>query len=183
MTVTPPRRAASPGRRGLVVAACCAAVLVAGLAAAVPASADRDYAVRFTRNAQGDITGTGNTLVTCLDDDAKCAAARDGTANGVDNNNNTRAVRYVDIDTDPRTFDSSAATLGLPAGARILFAGLYYGGRRSGSSRTLRIAVRAASVSESRRVTNVATLISGTQAPRFARAAVRIVPPRARLTG
>jgi hypothetical protein len=53
----------------------------------------------------------------------------------------------------------------------------------SGSSRTLRITVRAGSVSQGRRVTNIAALTAGTQAPRFARAAVRIVPPRARLTG
>jgi len=32
-------------------------------------------------------------------------------------------------------------------------------------------------------VTNIAALTAGTQAPRFARAVVRIVPPRARLTG
>jgi len=53
----------------------------------------------------------------------------------------------------------------------------------SGSSRTLRITVRAGSVSQGRRVTNIAALTSGTQAPRFARAVVRIVAPRARLTG
>jgi len=130
MIVTPQRRAAShPRRRLAVVAACCAAALAAGLAAASPASADRNYTVRFTQNAQGDITGTGNTLMTCRDDDDKCAAARNGTASGADNNNNNRSVRYVDIDTDATTFDSSAATLALPAGARVLFAGLYYGGR------------------------------------------------------
>jgi hypothetical protein len=37
-------------------------------------------------------------------------------------------MTYVDIDGDASTFNSSAATLGLPAGARVLFAGLYYGG-------------------------------------------------------
>ena len=136
MIVTPQRRAAShPRRRLAVVAACCAAALAAGLAAASPASADRNYTVRFTQNAQGDITGTGNTLMTCRDDDDKCAAARNGTASGADNNNNNRSVRYVDIDTDATTFDSSAATLALPAGARVLFAGLYYGGRTQAGDR------------------------------------------------
>jgi uncharacterized repeat protein (TIGR01451 family) len=49
---------------------------------AAPASADRGYCVRFTTNAQGDIDGTGNTLMTCRDSDANCAAARNGTASG-----------------------------------------------------------------------------------------------------
>ena len=46
-------------------------------AAALPAvaRADRGYTVRFTQNAQGDITGAGNTLLTCRDDDSRCAAA------------------------------------------------------------------------------------------------------------
>ncbi len=38
-------------------------------------------------------------------------------------------MTYVDVDGDTGTFDSSQADLALPAGARVLFAGLYYGGR------------------------------------------------------
>jgi uncharacterized repeat protein (TIGR01451 family) len=53
----------------------------------------------------------------------------------------------------------------------------------SGSSRSVRITARARSVTEARRVTNVATLTAADQAPRIARAAVRIVPPSAQLTG
>ena len=94
-------------------------------AAALPtvARADREYTVRFTQNAQGDITGAGNTLLTCRDDDSRCAAARRGQASGADNNNNNLSMRYVDVDADSSTFDSSAATLTLPPGARVLFAG------------------------------------------------------------
>ena len=105
-------------------------------AAALPtvARADRGYTVRFTQNAQGDITGAGNTLLTCRDDDSRCAAARRGQASGADNNNNNLSMRYVDVDADSSTFDSSAATLTLPPGARVLFAGLYYGGRTQAGS-------------------------------------------------
>jgi hypothetical protein len=91
-----------------------------GAALALPgvAAADRAYSIRFTANAQGDITGTGNTLMTCDEDrDVRCPAARNGQG-GSANNNNGIAMRYVDIDADARTFDSSAATLSLPAGAR-----------------------------------------------------------------
>jgi uncharacterized repeat protein (TIGR01451 family) len=106
-------------------------VLVAALLLLAPATAaaERAYTIRYSANLQGDISGTGNTLLTCLDTDTVCAAARAGTASGAANNNNSRAMRYVDIDGDPRTFDSSAATLALPPGGRVAFAGLYYGGR------------------------------------------------------
>jgi uncharacterized repeat protein (TIGR01451 family) len=106
----------------------CAAFAALALTLPSVAFADRDYTIRFTANAQGDITGTGNTLLTCDDRDARCAAARTGQG-GTANNNNGIAVQYVDVDSDAATFDSSAATLNLPAGARVLFAGLYYGGR------------------------------------------------------
>lgn len=109
---------------------CLAAVL--GIALAVPAgaAAERDYGIRFTTNAQGDVTGTGNTLMSCRNSDPKCDAARNGTAGptNADDNNNNRFMTYADVDDDPSTFNSSSATLKLPAGARVLFAGLYYGG-------------------------------------------------------
>jgi uncharacterized repeat protein (TIGR01451 family) len=108
-----------------------AATLGCVLALLLPAAAhaERDYSVRFSVNAQGDITGTGNALVTCRDSDNRCANARNAQASGADNNNNNLPVRWVDVDADPSTFNSSAASLNLPAGARVLFAGLYYGGR------------------------------------------------------
>ena len=38
-------------------------------------------------------------------------------------------MRYVDIDGDGGTFNSSSALLPLPAGAKVEWAGLYWGGR------------------------------------------------------
>ena len=38
-------------------------------------------------------------------------------------------MRYVDIDGDAGTFNSSSALLPLPAGAKVEWAGLYWGGR------------------------------------------------------
>ena len=43
-------------------------------------------------------------------------------------------MTWVDVDGDPATFDSSSADLTLPAGASVLFAGLYYGGRLAAGS-------------------------------------------------
>jgi hypothetical protein len=56
-----------PGRLAWVVLGC--AIVALGLPPS--AGAERDYTVRFTENFQGDITGTGNTLLTCRDDDSQ----------------------------------------------------------------------------------------------------------------
>jgi uncharacterized repeat protein (TIGR01451 family) len=43
-------------------------------------------------------------------------------------------MTWIDADTDPSTFDSSSSDLTLPAGATVLFAGLYYGGQLAAGS-------------------------------------------------
>ena len=95
------------------------------------ARAERDFGLRFQANAHGDVTGMGNTLLTCVSTETLCAAARAGTASGGENNNNSRAMTWVDTDGDAfgTTFNSSSAKLSLPAGATVLWAGLYWGGR------------------------------------------------------
>ena len=112
--------------------------VVTGVAAAVAAfallataaQADRDFTLRFSTNDTGDIAIVGNTLMTCPDSASTCAAARNGTASGSANNNNGYVMQYVDVDGDPATtFNSSSATLTLPPGSTVLFAGLYWGGR------------------------------------------------------
>jgi large repetitive protein len=103
-------------------------VALAGLLAigvASPALADRAFTPRFSTNANGDIAIVGNTLETCQTSVADCANARAGIGS-VLNNNNFSMVR---ANTDSATLDSSSARLSLPAGARVLFAGLYYGSR------------------------------------------------------
>ena len=121
-----PGMGASWGRAAAVSAAAVMALL--GLPGV--ASAERDFAARFSTNLQGDVTGAGNTLLSCSTSEGPiCAEARAGTASGSANNNNERPMFYVDVDDNPATFNSSAATFALPAGARIVQAALYYGGR------------------------------------------------------
>jgi uncharacterized repeat protein (TIGR01451 family) len=112
------------GRGTWVVVACVIAVLLSLPGTAV---ADRAYTAVFNENHQGDITGTGNTLLSCFSTDPRCAAARAGTGSAL--NNNDLPMDWVDIDNDPNTFNSSSATLSLPAGARVLKALLIYTGR------------------------------------------------------
>ena len=89
--------------------------------------ADRDLGQRYSTVANGDISIVGNTSMTCPSSSA-CTAARNGTATGNAASNNAYVMTYVDVDADATTFSSSRADLALPAGATVLFAGLYWGG-------------------------------------------------------
>jgi uncharacterized repeat protein (TIGR01451 family) len=110
-----------------------AAILLAFVALlAIPATsfADRGFTPRFSTNDSGDITIAANTLMTCPTAAANCTAGRAGEAQ----NNNNFTMGYVDVDSDSSTFDSSTSKLNLPAGATVLFAGLYWGADSSAGS-------------------------------------------------
>jgi uncharacterized repeat protein (TIGR01451 family) len=86
-------------------------------------AADRSFGIRFQTNDEGDITSAANTVMTCPAANPLCAPAQAG---GTTDNNNF-LMTYVDVDGDGTTFDSSTADLTVPAGATVLFAGLYWG--------------------------------------------------------
>jgi uncharacterized repeat protein (TIGR01451 family) len=112
--------------RGLVAAVrSVVSAAVVGLGFVSPAAADRAFTARFSTNANGDIAIVGNTLETCQTSVADCANARAGTGSLLNNNN----FSMVRVNADAASLDSSSARLSLPAGARVLFAGLYYGAR------------------------------------------------------
>ena len=107
--------------------------------AAAPAAADRAFTPRFSQNVPaGDITIAANTLMTCPEAALNCSGARAGTVTGAALNNNAYAMERVDVDGDPVTASSSRATLSLPPGAQVLFAGLYYGARTTAANAALR---------------------------------------------
>ncbi len=107
--------------RGAVIAA----VAVIVCLSAAPAQADRAFAPRFTANQPGDITIIANTVMSCPDSaGATCTNAR----NGAGSNNNSFSMSNVDVDSDPSTPNSTRATLAMPDGARVLWAGLYWTG-------------------------------------------------------
>ena len=104
------------------------AVLSFAAVGVAPASAaDRAYAKRFGVNDLGDVRIVGNTSMSCPTS-ASCTTARGGTGTNANLNNDAWNMAYVDVDSDALTFSSSRATLDLPAGATVLFAGLYWGG-------------------------------------------------------
>uniref|UniRef100_A0A832I359 DUF11 domain-containing protein n=1 Tax=Eiseniibacteriota bacterium TaxID=2212470 RepID=A0A832I359_UNCEI len=139
-----PRATASLARAARRAAAAAALALAAASVAAAPAAAQvvRAFTPRFSTNDNGDIALIGNTLMSCTGGGG-CTNGRNGTGGSV--NNNDFSMQYVDVDGDATTFASSRATLALPAGATVLWAGLYWqGDSNSGLRNTVRLATPAA---------------------------------------
>jgi uncharacterized repeat protein (TIGR01451 family) len=89
------------------------------------ASADRTFAQRYSRTITGDIAITGNTLMTCSSG-SSCSLAQSGS-DLVAGRNNDYSMVPVDVDGVFGASNSSRATLSLPPGSTVLFAGLYWG--------------------------------------------------------
>ncbi|HEV2764918.1 MAG TPA: hypothetical protein VGV38_18190, partial [Pyrinomonadaceae bacterium] len=107
------------------VALLCASLFICACAARADAQVVRSFSTRFTANDTGDVVMVGNTLISCQSNDNQCAGGR--AATGTTLNNNDFRMRFVDVDADGTTFNSSSATLTLPANSTVLWAGLYWG--------------------------------------------------------
>jgi len=123
-------------RRG-VAALCSLALVLVVLAVPVgtaSAAATVPFTPKFSANANGAMVTVGNNLLTCpaggTSNGVSCAAARAG---GVADDNGY-VMTNLDADADPTTFNSSSSTLTLPAGATVLWAGLYWGARLTAGS-------------------------------------------------
>ncbi|MEU5218808.1 DUF3344 domain-containing protein [Streptomyces sp. NPDC020807] len=115
------RNSAFPAvRRGVLCALSCAALSVtlpAASAAAPPQpreAARVPFAPRHQAEQHGGIVRAANTS-------AK-------GAKGTESVNDSASIAYVDVDSDPNTYNSSRAELPVPAGARVTWARLYWGG-------------------------------------------------------
>jgi len=119
------------------------ALLVAPALVPAVARADRVFTTRFTTNDTGNIAIAAAPLLTCSTtgtNGSQCANARGLSAsngpvgsNNIDSQNNNNYT-MVNVDTDgdaATTVNSSSATLALPTGATVLFAGLYWGADNS----------------------------------------------------
>lgn len=99
----------------------------------VPVAADassviRSFGQRYTITQRGDSLLVGNTALSCNTGVAGCPAAHSNNTSGAaGSSNNDWDMVNVDIDGDGTTFNSSRATLSLPAGSVVTFAGLYWG--------------------------------------------------------
>jgi uncharacterized repeat protein (TIGR01451 family) len=103
--------------------------LLLTLVGATDAAADivEPFRPVYAVNASGSVVLRGNANLTCDDARPGCAAARSGTGTGGALNNNGYKMRHVDVD-DEASFNSSSADLAVPAGATVLYAGLFWGG-------------------------------------------------------
>jgi large repetitive protein len=84
----------------------------------------------FTENLRGNVLAVGNTLETCPQNQAATRRHLHGRAAEpcLGNNNNDENMVYVNVDSSGGHFDSSTATLTLPAGATVVKAFLYWAG-------------------------------------------------------
>jgi hypothetical protein len=100
------------------------------LGRALPALAvDRAFTTRYTTNTNGDVIFVSNTLMNCS---SGCVDANSGTMVYLDTDGT--AASPLQGGGTITTFNSSSANLTLPAGATVLFAGLYWGGNSSGGA-------------------------------------------------
>ncbi len=101
----------------------------------------RPFTVRYTTNTNGDIKLIGNTVMACsaLPLSGACANAAAGIPNAPFPNelldNNDWMMTNIDVDSDPSTFNSSSATLSMPFGSTVQFAGLYWSATSASSQR------------------------------------------------
>ncbi|MEV0224766.1 DUF3344 domain-containing protein [Streptomyces sp. NPDC050704] len=103
-----------------------------GPASAAAAEAENpQFTQRYRALQHGGIVRAANSSITCRRPLARtavsCPAAREGkgAANAA---NNHFDMFYIDVDSDPNTYNSSRAEVRLPAGARVSYARLYWGG-------------------------------------------------------
>ena len=89
----------------------------------------RDFSLRNpedTRNIKGDVSVIGNT-VQCV---TTSRYSFGGTCtDSLAYNNNNYFTKYLDIDSDSNTYNSSEANLSIPTTAEIVWAGLYWQGK------------------------------------------------------
>jgi uncharacterized repeat protein (TIGR01451 family) len=131
---------------------CCVLFTSALLASPAAAQINRDFTPRFVANVNGDFAYAANTVLTCDNDADPTNGSLDASASAADREcedviaganptpirndeprNNRFFLRNLDADSDPNTFNSSGALLDIPAGASILWAGLYWGTRSAGN--------------------------------------------------
>jgi hypothetical protein len=106
----------------------CATLALALLAAPAAHAADTPFSARFAQTVRGDVTAVGNTLLTCPAS-AACTTAQNG---GLSSNND---FAMTNVNVAGGTTNSSTAAVSLPAGAIVLWAGLYWSADSANASR------------------------------------------------
>ncbi|MFI8090364.1 DUF3344 domain-containing protein [Streptomyces sp. NPDC086080] len=111
----------------LTLAALCAPCGPAAAAPVAPAPEAEHLAFgeRYRVLQHGNIVRAANSSATCRIPASSCRRVQAGDAHGV---NGDFDMGYIDVDSDPNTYNSSRAEVELPAGSRVTYARLYWGG-------------------------------------------------------
>ncbi|GAB2595224.1 hypothetical protein Aab01nite_26210 [Paractinoplanes abujensis] len=113
----------------VVVAAVALTATITILGNRADAAITTAFSSRFQANVNGSIVLRGNTNMVCPPALAACTDGQNGVATGNvlgTLNNNNYVMEYADADNDAATFNDSTTTIALPAGSKVLFAGLYW---------------------------------------------------------
>jgi hypothetical protein len=116
------------------------------------AQAQRAFAARFRTNQYGNILMAANTLMTTTN-----ANAVNIQAGITPTHNDSLNMQFVDIDGNAGTFNSSRATLTMPPGAVVSFAGLYWGAETAAGTRQENVNGVAAPTASARNQVRFAT--------------------------
>ncbi|MBB2987761.1 DUF7507 domain-containing protein [Terracoccus luteus] len=103
------------------------AVVVTPGAERADAAVVRSFSKLFSQQTNGSIAITGNRLMTCGNANA-CTEALAGTTTA---SNNNFTMTFLDADNVSSTSSSSGAGVSIPSGARVLYAGLFWGAART----------------------------------------------------
>ncbi len=82
------------------------------------------FGERYRALQHGNIVRAANSSATCRPQASSCRDVQSG-AHAV---NGDFDMSYIDVDKDPNTYNSSRAEIRLPAGSRVTYARLYWGG-------------------------------------------------------
>ncbi|MEU6886811.1 DUF3344 domain-containing protein [Streptomyces viridosporus] len=97
---------------------------VAAPAAPAPEATVLAFDQRYRALQHGGMVRAANTSITCRAQASSCRNVQTGGP-GV---NGDFDMFYVDVDNDPNTYNSSRSEVRLPAGSRVTYARLYWGG-------------------------------------------------------
>lgn len=81
---------------------------------------------KFLTNDTAEVKLIGNTNLSCIASESGCTTTQAGTTSA--KRNNDFNMKFIDIDSDSSTFNSSSAKLTLNPDDEILWAGLFWGG-------------------------------------------------------
>ncbi|MEQ8143769.1 DUF3344 domain-containing protein [Streptomyces sp. OP7] len=93
-------------------------------AAPAPEAEGLPFGERYRALQHGNIVRAANSSHTCRSSASSCRTVQGG-GQGV---NGDFDMHYIDVDDDPNTYNSSRGEVRLPAGSRVTYARLYWGG-------------------------------------------------------